>query len=253
MSIDFDLVKRFHVFDTETVGLSPFKCANDDEVTYGGICELSVRVVDEDAVELHEPFYSLIDPEGPISPTASGVHGIRDKDVAEMPTMSEFLTEVAAEDFWSRDKDPVFLIAHNVKFDEKFVKPYLGCHYVTVDTLRLAKRYFPDSPDHKLQTLRVYLDLPFDVKDSHSANGDTASLLELIRALIVVSGKSLRELCIDAQIVDPLLKMPFGKYRGVPFAQAVKDDRRYFQWLMKQGDVDPEVRKAVALVDPSLG
>lgn len=234
---------RYQLIDTETVGLKPFEHG-------AGVCEVSIRDVCPETTDTNFELYSLLNPEGPISPSASGVHLITNEQVADKPLIADWLKGEAG-DPWGADKQPVYFIAHNAPFDLRFLKPYIECEYKVVDTLVLARRYFTDAEDHKLQTLRYHLQLneladPEELQDAHSASGDTQTLLLLVRYLIGFTGMSLQELCEDAQVRDPLTKMPFGKYKGRTFDSIQKENPGYFTWCLKNfEDIDPELEKAI--------
>lgn len=229
---------RFHILDTETVGLKPFDHG-------GGVCEISVREVDEN-FNLIAHHYSYLYPEGPINPAASGVHGILDRHVEDKPTMRQWLD--ADIDFWAEDQEPIWFIAYNAGFDWKFLAPYIKCKVAIADVLVLARRYYPDSPDHKMQTLRVVLDLPFDVADSHSAGGDTQTLLNLMKRMCQDTNLSLGELCLDAQRKEPIVKFPFGKHKNKLIADVAKSDPGYLKWcLAKMETLQPDMREALEL------
>jgi len=230
---------RYHVLDTETVGLKPFEHG-------GGVCELSVRVIDEDCNELAH-YHSLLDPEGPISATAAGIHGIRDRDVVDFPTMVEYLNIVLDQNPWDQDQDGISFIAHNAVFDWKFMAPYIECPARLVDTLALARRYYPEAENHKLTTLAVLLDLEvFDAHNAHGAAADTAVLLAFLRKLSEDTGLSLEELCVDAQRKDPIEKMPFGKHKGRTLKDMAKNERSYLRWCLDKMDaLQPDVREAI--------
>lgn len=235
-------ITRYHVVDTETVGLKPFDHG-------GGVCEISIREICPDTTDTLKEHYALINPEGPISATASGVHMISNARVENEPVMGEWLEQVGHP--WHEDKEPFYFIAHNAAFDERFLKPYIGCNYKVVDTLLLARRHLPNVENHKMQTLRFELELD-DLSDTeerfdaHSAAGDTQVLLLLIRYLIGITGMTLQELCEDAQVREPLTKMPFGKYRGRTFESIHKENPKYFEWCIKNfKDPDPELIAAM--------
>lgn len=230
---------RMHVLDTETVGLAPFEHG-------GGICEISVREIDSEFNELAH-HYSLIDPQGPISAGASGVHGIRDADVVDAPTMQEWLDLVLPTNIWSADQDPIWFFAHNAKFDWKFLDPYIKCGVKLVDTLMLARRYYPDAENHKLTTLAVIHNLDsFSAKDAHGAGQDTAVLLSFVKQLCEDSGLTLEELAEDSQRKEPILKFTFGKCKGKLIAEVKRNDPKYIKWMLTDmKGLDPEVREAI--------
>ena len=230
---------RFHVLDTETVGFNPFDHG-------GGVCEISVREVDENANEIAH-YESLLNPEGPISAGATSIHGIFDHNVANMPTMGEWLTQVLPHDIWEEDLPGVFLIAHNAPFDMRFLSPYIRCHHIVVDTLVLARRYYPDAENHKLPTLAVTLGLEsFSAKDAHGAAQDTLVLVEFVRKLMEDTGYTLTQLCADSLRVDPITVMPFGKHKGRKIEVIKRDDPKYVAWCLENlKDLQPALRAAL--------
>ncbi|MCB9915629.1 MAG: 3'-5' exoribonuclease [Planctomycetes bacterium] len=116
----------------------------------------AVRVVDG---EIQDQFESLVRPEVEIEPGATEVHGIRQDDVRDAPPAPEVL---AAFREWVGDDG---LAAHNARFDAGV----LGFEYARhgmqppsgafVDSLAVARRWIPESVDHKLDTLSQHLEL----------------------------------------------------------------------------------------------
>lgn len=227
---------RFHILDTETIGLYPPE-------TGGGVCEVSVREVNQN-LELLSHHYAKLYPEAPISAAATATHGLFNEDVAHCPTMDEWLQSGEGPN-WSEGSEPIYFIAHNAKFDWKFLAPYIRCEAKLVDTLLLARRYFPDAENHQLQTLRVMLKMEFSLDDQHSAGGDTKVLLDFVHELCKVADMSLPELCEDAQRREPIIKMPFGKHRGKLIADIRRDHPDYVRWALKNmTNMDPDLKEA---------
>lgn len=228
---------RFHILDTETIGLNPPEQGS-------GVCEVSVREVNED-LNLIEHYYAKLYPEAPISAAATAVHGIFDAHVANAPTMAEWLESGAGPD-WREGTEPIYFIAHNARFDYKFLAQYIQCDVKIVDTLLLARRYFPDAENHQLQTLRVILGMDFNIEDQHSAGGDTQVLADFVVELMKKSGLTLPELCEDAQRREPLVKMPFGKHKGKLIADIRKENPDYVEWCLKNiTNMDPDLKEAL--------
>ncbi|WP_454735434.1 3'-5' exonuclease [Cupriavidus necator] len=217
---------RFILGDTETSGFG-------DE---SGVCELAFVELDEE-LNILDSQYSLIDPVFPISPSASGVHGIVDADVADALTLPEFFEHI----YGSQLTGEVILIAHNVPFDRRYLEPHIPNLVGTICTLRLARAYFPEAPDHKLATLKYFLNL--DSGTSHRADGDVRTTVDLLRHLVEKSGKSLVEL--SGVTEEPIFvhKLPFGKYRGENIRDVPPDYRR---WLRKQKDLDKDLKYTLA-------
>lgn len=134
--------KRFVVFDIETTGLSP---------------QRGNRIIEIGAIALennrtHEEFHSFINPGKAISNAAQKIHGISQDMLAEQPTPDIALRRFQA--FISGST----LIAHNVKFDIRFLRyefSMLGLSLTNKSfcTLELSRKFFPDLPDHKLETV----------------------------------------------------------------------------------------------------
>lgn len=135
------------ILDTETCGLQGAP----------HLLELgAVRVVDG---EIEDQFESLCCPQVEIESEATEIHGIRQEDVRQAPLTADVLEQFTR---WAGD---AWLAAHNAKFDATV----LGFEYARlgmtppsgtfIDSLTLARKYIPDSIDHKLVTLSQHLEL----------------------------------------------------------------------------------------------
>ena len=173
-------------------------------------------------------FLSYVNPEIPISPSASGVNGVRNEDVQDAPTIDEI-------DFPTGE---ICIVGHNIKFDIRYVSPYMSI-VDSLCTCILGRRLFPECPDHKLQTLCAYRNIPRH--SAHRALGDVRSTVNLLDNMCEYSGKSFQEL-LDS-LKEPWIYevMPFGKHKGMPFNEVPKS---YFEWLFKQ-EVDPDMRHSL--------
>lgn len=164
----------FVVYDLETTGI---------HVRRDEIVELAAARYCH-GQRIGEPFFSFVHPErGYIPPAATQVHGIRYEDVAEAPPLREVLPRFL--DYLGDDT----VVGHNItRFDNRFLDRACGVllnrgfspHYV--DTLRLARRLWPDEPHHDLPTLRVRLGLPTEVE--HRAGADVQATAEVFLALL---------------------------------------------------------------------
>ena len=217
---------QYTIFDTETSGIG-----------HGhGVCEFAYMTIDED-FQILDQDVSLIDPECRISADASGVHGIRNSDVEDSPTLEEYMTIVKDKPF----AKPTVFIAHNARFDIGFLKDW-----VNIDkpfcTLRLARKLWPNAESHKLQTLRMELDLPFVRGDAHSALGD----VEVVRQMLIRAreefGYTIEEMIEMAAAPVKIEKFPFGKHKGVPLSELPK---QYVTWALKNLDLEPDLKAAL--------
>jgi len=164
--------KDFTVIDIETTGFGE-----------------NARIVELAAVkfsngEVIETFDTLVNPLIPIPYFATKVHGIRDADVADSPTLNMVMPLFC--DFIG---DSV-LVGHNVSFDLNFLL-MRGCRLKLAgrdifDTMRIARNYV-NSPNHKLETLIEYFDIKVDKR--HRAKDDSIATGELFLKLIDIASK----------------------------------------------------------------
>lgn len=150
----------------------------------------AVLIVDGD---IADRFESLVRPQVPIDADATAVHGITESDVRQAPDATEVLAHFTR--WLGTVCGPLpWMAAHNARFDAhvlafEFTRtglPLPSGHLL--DTLRLARRAFPDSPDHKLDTLCQHLEIDVDVH--HRALPDAVScwnVLEKCQAAIARS------------------------------------------------------------------
>jgi exodeoxyribonuclease X len=95
------------------------------------------------------PVTWLVKPARPISPMATRIHGLTNRDVAEAPAFAEIDSEIR------RALDADALVAHNAHVDAGVLRRCLGdwqCPEV-FDTLKLARRLLPGRDSYKLGTL----------------------------------------------------------------------------------------------------
>ena len=137
-----DVVSDYTVLDIETTGL---------DTTFDNIIEVSaVRIRQGLAVDA---FTALVKPEEPIDNFISELTGITNEMLETAPPISEVLPK-----FFHFIADDT-VIGHNVNFDVNFLydqavdlelPPFKNDF---IDTMRLARRLFPELPNHKLGTL----------------------------------------------------------------------------------------------------
>ncbi len=140
---------EFVAFDLETTGLYPVSC----RIVEFGAVRFTLA-----AGEL-ETFEQIVDPECPIPPEVTGIHGITDEMVRGMPTVPEvlpaFLEFIGGPD--------TVLMAHNASFDIGFVglaMVKLGIPFSTnpvIDTLDVSRKYIRELGSHRLEAVARYL------------------------------------------------------------------------------------------------
>lgn len=210
---------RVIIGDVETSGLS----------SDAGVVEIAWAETDT-SLTIQNTAYSLINPGRPISPSASGVHGIVDAHVQNAPTLDEFVGSAFQD-------GEVLFVAHNAKYDLAFFGPHIKNLAGVLCTLKMARLIYPDSPDHKLQTLRYYLAL--EGGGAHSAAGDVEVLTNLLRRMIEDSNMNLIELWHLSQRPVMIEKISFGKHKGKNLRDLPSD---YVRWLLSLPDLDDNLR-----------
>jgi DNA polymerase III epsilon subunit family exonuclease len=184
---------RWVVFDFETTGLSVAEGARIVEI--GALKLEGGRVTDH--------LVTLVDPEIPIPPGATAVHGLTDADVASHPKLAEVFPQFV--DFAS---DGV-LVAHNLAFDLSFV--VAACRELalpplanaTVDLLGLARRLAPGLESYRLENLARVFNVPNP--SPHRAMGDVAVESQLLLAFTAAAGeaRTVRELVLLSRELPP--------------------------------------------------
>jgi DNA polymerase III epsilon subunit len=159
----------FTAFDTETTGLDSHS---------GRIVEIgAVRFCN--GVKIEQKAW-LINPGIPIPESATRIHGITDEAVADSPHFKEVLAEFI--EFVDGD----MLLAHNARFDIRFLSAEAernDIHAPTnavVDTLRLARTWFPDADGFSLPNLLDHIGL--QEEDFHRGLADAEHVMQLFLA-----------------------------------------------------------------------
>ena len=158
-------------FDLETTGLSPFR----DKIVEFGAIKLNAN-----GEVLF--FEKLVNPQMPIPPESTKIHGIDDVHVASastiekvLPTFIDFIEELP-------------LIAHNAKFDIGFIvfclhrqKKEFPSNPVYC-SLNLARKAFKRSTANSLYSLAHTLNIPLG--NHHRAKDDALTCLRITRSAI---------------------------------------------------------------------
>lgn len=220
----------FVILDTETTGLSP----KTDRVV-----EVAWIEIDND-FEIVDRDMSLIDPEKPIPPHLSAVHGITDRMVAGAPTLRDYFEVLMNDAFAQR---PICLCCHNSQFDYGFIEPYLHPDTIQLCTLKLARRLYPNAENHKLGTLAYMFDLIDSSTRLHSAEGDLSVMVGLLKQMCHDANTDLAGLLTLANEPQVITHIGFGKHRGT----ALKDlPANYINWLLTKADnLDADLRAAI--------
>ena len=159
---------KYAVVDVETTGFSVDK----DEV-------LEIAIVGVDGGVLVEPWVSLVRPSKPVGLRATKVHGI-DNDVL----MTAPRKAIVAREVKARLRGTVF-VEHNLDgFDRRFVAKLLGEEPWSgnVNTLREARRLFPELGKYDLPAVCAHLGVPLE--SHHYADADAMATANILLIML---------------------------------------------------------------------
>jgi|TARA_B110000261_G_scaffold34618_1_gene40104 DNA polymerase-3 subunit epsilon len=243
--VNIKLTKSLVVFDLETTGI---------QVASDRIVELYCIKIQPDGSEEH--LHQVLDPTVPIPPEVSKIHGIWDKDVLGKPTFQEFAVELNT---FLGDCD--FGGFNSNRFDFPMLAEEFYRAGVAFDTNRKfidAQRIFHKMEPRNLgAAYQKYCGK--ELIDAHSAKADTVATWEIIKAQVdhydELEGDIdfLNAFSGDTEFYDFARRIKrgesgeayfnFGKYKGQKVIDVFKENRGYYDWMMK-GDF-PENTKSV--------
>lgn len=153
------ILKNYVVLDLETTGLSK----KEDK-----IIEIGILKVKND--EIVDKYSTLINPEVNIDNEIQNLTGITNEMVKNKPLINEIKNDVL--DFIGKST----IIGHNTSFDIGFIEENFGkIENNYIDTVQFSRKLF-DTKNHKLSTLREYLNLNIN---SHRSIDDCVTTKEL--------------------------------------------------------------------------
>lgn len=222
-------------FDLETTGLD---IANDR------IIEIAYIKVYPNGDE--ESFTYRINPERPIPAESTAVHGITDEDVKDCPTFKEKAKKIAA-DFKGCD-----LAGYN---SARFDLPMLAEEFLRADVdIDLSTRKMIDVQTifHKKEQRTLSAAYKFycqqDLVDAHAAMADTKATYEILQsqldrypdlqndmAFLADYTCTSKNVDFAGRIVyndKGVEVINFGKYKGQPVVDVLKNDPGYYGWIM---------------------
>ena len=134
--------------------MKDFAAIDFETANYQRSSVCSVGVVIVRGGKIVDSFYSLIKPEPEYySPVCVAVHGLTWADTKNAPVFSEVWRQVEPK------IAGLPLVAHNMPFDSSCLKAAFRTYqmdypnYELYDTLRVARKLFPDAPNHQLHTI----------------------------------------------------------------------------------------------------
>ena len=220
------------ILDTETHTLN----GQPIEIAYAPI-QVNEGKLTLDKTQIFDQFYSV---DEPISYAAMAVHHILESELVDQPHYTSFILP----------QDTTYIIGHNIDYD---IRALEKCGVDTskikaICTLALARLVWPDAEAHNISALIYMISKGSEkaremIRKAHRADMDiilTANILmHIVHHLKLNSIEELYEASEDARIPRSI---NFGKHRGTAITELPSD---YVQWLLRQEDLDPYLRKAL--------
>ncbi len=234
--MELNLKRPIAFFDLETTGIN---------VASDRIIEISIVKVSPEGDE--EWYTKRINPEMPISPSASEVHGISDEDVKDEPTFADIARDLA------KFLEGCDLAGYNaIKFDI----PVLAEEFLRAEVdFDLRKRKYIDVQVifHKMEQRTLSAAYKFycdkSLENAHSAEADTAATYEILKAQLDRYDNLSNDIDklsefssynkhadLAGRIVfdkDGNEIFNFGKNKGKLVETVLKDEPGYYAWMMK--------------------
>lgn len=214
-------------FDLETTGLNP----ETDRIV-----EFCFIEMDDDCNEVGR-WHQRINPGVPIPAETTEIHGISDEDVANEPSLKEFVEKIETL------VEGNTLMAYNHGFDMNTLHyelvrnggKGLDMGHPVIDPLVIFRQQKP----HSLAgAVKHYLDE--DLQDAHTAEADTNAMVRVFKAqLASLEGNAQDQLVkrdrrfLDRakrfyEDVNGIVRFGFGKHRH----EAVEPNIGYVQWML---------------------
>ncbi len=248
--MELNLKKPIAFFDLETTGL---------DVSKDRIVEIAVlKILPGDK---EERFYSLVNPEMPIDPRATAVHGITDEKVAHAPTFAQIARKLA--DFIAGCD----LAGYNCnRFDvpmlaEEFERSDVDIDLKNRKIIDVQVVFFKKEQRTLSAAYKFYLDR--EMEDAHTAEADTQATYDILKAQLdryedlPNDVDHLSEFTSQTRNVDFLGRIVyndkneevfnFGKYKGKRVVDVLKKDPSYYDWMMK-GDFPAYTKKVLTRI-----
>lgn len=232
-------------FDLETTGINIVK---------DRIVEISFVKVHPNGKE--ESKTRRINPEMPIPPESTAIHGITDEDVKDCPTFKEIAKSLAAQ------IEGCDLAGYN---SNRFDIPLLAEEFLRAGVdIDLNKRKFVDVQTifHKMEQRTLAAAYKFycdkSLENAHTAEADTMATYEVLKAQLDRYPELQNDINFLSQYssygnnVDFAGRMVyndkgeevinFGKYKGRLVEEVLKNDPGYYSWIMN-GDFPLNTKK----------
>lgn len=231
-----NLKKSIVFFDLETTGINP---ATDR------IVEISLLKVWPNGKQESKTY--RINPEMPIPPRATEVHGITDEDVRNAPTFKMIAAELVNI---LSDAD---IAGYNCnKFDipllaEEFIRADVEFDFKKRNIVDVMVIFMKKEPRNLEAAYRFYCNK--ELENAHSANADTLATFEVFakqlekyedlgNEISQISEFSSHSDYVDfaGRLIydeDKNVIVNFGKYKGLKLSDVFEKDTAYYDWVQK--------------------
>lgn len=242
--MNIELQRPLAFIDLETTGINLGK---------DRIVEIAIVKVMPDGSQ--KPMRKLINPEMPIPPQSTEVHGITDEMVKNAPTFKQVASEI------KQFLDNCDISGYN---SNKFDIPLLVEEFLRVDKefkidgrrlLDVQKIFHMMEPRTLSAAVKFYCGK--ELIDAHSAEADATATWEVLDAQLARYPQlgntidSIFKVIGDDEIVDFAKRMVilegkivfnFGKHKGKEVEKVLLQERSYYDWMM-QGDFPMHTKK----------
>lgn len=224
-------------FDLETTGVNP----SSDRIV-----EIAIVKLMPDGSQVVKR--KILNPTIPIPKSSSDIHGITDDMVKDAPTFKEvaneikqFLNNCDLAGYSSNKFDVPVLV-------EEFLRLNMDFDFESRKLIDVQKIFYMMEPRTLSAAYKFFCNK--SLENAHSAEADTVATLEVLESQLErypQLGKSLDSILKfvgDEKIVDFARRMVyqddkivfnFGKHKGKPVEQVLKQERSFYDWMM-QGD-----------------
>ncbi|MDG5800380.1 3'-5' exonuclease [Marinilabiliaceae bacterium ANBcel2] len=245
--MDLNLKNPIVFFDLETTGINIVK----DRIVE--ISALKIQTNGEEEIRTYR-----VNPEMPIPPESSAIHGIYDEDVKDSPSFKGIAKELA------KFMEGCDIGGFN---SNKFDIPLLAEEFLRVDVdFDMRKRHFIDVQTifHKMEQRTLAAAYKFycskTLDNAHSAEADTRATFEILKAQLDRYDNldndipSLSKFSSHNRNVDLAGRIiynskdeevfNFGKYKGKKVSDVLAKDQGYYGWMMN-GDFPLYTKKVL--------
>ena len=233
--MSLQLAKAICFIDLATTGIN---------VSTDRIVELAIVKIMPDASKQIKR--KLVNPEMPIPKAATEVHGITDEMVHQAPTFKQIANEV------KQFIEGADLAGYNSnRFDipmlnEEFLRAGMSVNLENRKLLDVQKVFHMMEQRTLSAAYKFYCNK--NLEDAHSAEADASATWEILEAqlekypMLGNSVESVVKFTGEDHIIDFARRFiyqngvevfNFGKHKGKPVSQVLKEEPQYYDWMMK--------------------